>query len=495
MQKTFYSLLDDRTREADSLVCIGIDPHPQDVQGDDPVSLLDFCLRLIEATQEAAAVYKPNIAFFEQYGHLGIEVLQKVITSVPDDIPVILDAKRGDISSTAEAYARAVFQTLGASGVTVHPYLGRDAIEPFLTDPSRGVFLLCKTSNPGSGDLQDLEVKERGGIGDESPPGSFRLYEKVAILAQELNVRQNLGLVVGATHPVQLRRVRELVPELWFLVPGIGAQGGDLEAALEAGLREDGSGLLLNVSRSISRSAHPGRAALDLRDEINRVRERVVQARKKKPDPRLPSPLAGLADGLLEAGCVRFGQFKLKSGLESPIYIDLRQLASHPRLLEQVAAAYLPILGKLTFTRMAALPYAALPIATAISLQNGLPVIYPRKEVKAYGTKAEIEGEYSPGEKAVIIDDLATTGGSKFEAIEKLTQAGLQVEDVVVLIDRQSGATQSLAEAGFRMWSVFTIRDLLDYWESRGNVDRDDIQRTRNFLEGSQIDPADLKSG
>jgi uridine monophosphate synthetase len=155
--------------------------------------------------------------------------------------------------------------------------------------------------------------------------------------------------------------------------------------------------------------------------------------------------LATLADGLLEAGCVKFGDFTLKSGLKSPIYIDLRLIISHPKLLAQVAQAYLPLIRNLSFDRIAALPYAAIPIATAISLAGSYPMIYPRKEAKAYGTKAEIEGEYHPGETALVIDDLATTGGSKFEAIEKLTGAGLVVKDVVVLIDRQSGQ-RSLAQ-------------------------------------------------
>ena len=149
-----------------------------------------------------------------------------------------------------------------------------------------------------------------------------------------------------------------------------------------------------------------------------------------------------LADGLLDAGCIKFGEFTLKSGLISPIYIDLRMLVSYPGLLAVVAQSYLPLLSGLQFSRIAGLPYAAIPIATAISLAGNYPMIYPRKEVKAYGTKAEIEGEYHPGETIVVIDDLATTGGSKFEAIEKLTGAGLVVKDVVVLVDRQSGAKE-----------------------------------------------------
>ncbi len=185
--------------------------------------------------------------------------------------------------------------------------------------------------------------------------------------------------------------------------------------------------------------------------------------------------LSALADGLLSAGCIKFGDFTLKSGLKSPIYIDLRQIITYPKLLAQIAEAYLPILQRLTFDRLAGLPYAAIPIATAISLAGNYPMIYPRKEAKSYGTKAEIEGEYHAGETAVIIDDLATTGGSKFEAIEKLTGAGLIVKDVVVLIDRQSGAKESLAQAGYSMHAVLTISALLEYWESTGNVEKDKI--------------------
>jgi uridine monophosphate synthetase len=199
---------------------------------------------------------------------------------------------------------------------------------------------------------------------------------------------------------------------------------------------------------------------------------------------QLASHLSSLADELLAAGCIRFGEFTLKSGLRSPIYIDLRQIISHPRLLEQVGSAYLPILRALSFDRLAGLPYAAIPIATAVSLQGNYPMIYPRKEVKTYGTKAEIEGEFQAGETALVIDDLATTGGSKFEAIEKLTGAGLIVKDVVVLVDRQSGAKESLEQAGYSLHAVLTITQLLDHWERTGGVGKDKIEETRNFLKG-----------
>ena len=202
---------------------------------------------------------------------------------------------------------------------------------------------------------------------------------------------------------------------------------------------------------------------------------------------QLKSELSTLAEELLSAGCIKFGEFTLKSGLKSPIYIDLRQIITYPKLLAEIAQAYLPLLSNLQFSRIAGLPYAAIPIATAISLAGNYPMIYPRKEVKTYGTKAEIEGEYHAGETVVVIDDLATTGGSKFEAIEKLTGAGLVVKDVVVLVDRQSGAKESLAEAGYTMHAVLTIREMLDYWEQAGQVERGKIEATRKFLAASNV--------
>jgi uridine monophosphate synthetase len=195
--------------------------------------------------------------------------------------------------------------------------------------------------------------------------------------------------------------------------------------------------------------------------------------------------LSALADGLLSAGCIKFGEFTLKSGLKSPIYIDLRRIITYPKLLQQIAEAYLPVLHPLSFDRIAGLPYAAIPIATAISLQGNYPMIYPRKEVKTYGTKAEIEGDFHAGETVVVIDDLATTGGSKFEAIEKLTAVGLKVKDVVVFVDRQSGAKESLEQAGYSMHSVLSITQLLDYYESTGKVEKDKIEETRKFLKNS----------
>jgi uridine monophosphate synthetase len=484
---SFFSRLTRRVQEVDSLLCVGLDPHPDDLNTPTVEAIREFCLRIIEATEGSAAAYKPNIAFFEAYGADGIANLQQIIRSIPNDIPIILDAKRGDIASTAQAYARAAFQQLGADAITINPYLGHDAVEPFLEDAEHGVFLLCKTSNLGAGDLQDLAVIRQNNKPEMT--SSYFLYEEVALLAQEWNIKDNLGLVIGATQPEALRRVRLLVPEMWILTPGVGAQGGDLAASMQAGLRSDGLGMLIPISRGISQAADPRIAAEEIRTKIN-VHRKEFQTRPTKTPPstattKYSDDFVLLANGLLEAGCIKFGSYKLKSGIISPIYIDLRLLVSYPKLLEQVGRAYIPILEKLSFERLAGLPYTALPIATTISLQGNWPLIYPRKEAKTYGTKAEIEGIFRNGDRVVVIDDLVTSGESKFETIEKLTSAGMHVEDIVVLIDRQSGAREVLSNAGFRLHAVTTLTDLLDYYEESNKVPADKILMVREFLKTS----------
>lgn len=468
----FFSMLEDRARKTGSLLCVGLDAHPADLAAPTAQAARDFCLRLIEKTADIALAYKPNAAFFEVFGAEGWSALAEVIAAAPEGIPMVLDAKRGDISSTAEAYARAAFETLKAQAITLSPYLGYDSLKPFIKDPQKGIFLLCKTSNPGSGDLQDVTL-----AGVDFP---HTLYEKVASLASGWNTNNNIGLVAGATHPEALRRVRQAAPDLWILAPGVGAQGGDLQASLQAGLRPDGLGMLIPVSRSVARDPDPKAAAQRYLDAINQERKNLsARAPATAAEPEVPP---ALAEGLLQAGCIRFGNFTLKSGLQSPIYIDLRQLASYPALLSEVAKAYLPLLKGLQYDRLAALPYAAMPIATAISLQTGQPMLYPRKEAKAYGTKADIEGEFKEGETAVVIDDLTTTGSSKFEAIEKLTSAGLKVTDVVVLVDRQSGAAEALQQAGIKLHAVLTLTRLIDHWEKTGRIPAEQVQAVRQFL-------------
>jgi uridine monophosphate synthetase len=286
--ESFFSFLEKRVDDCSSLLCIGLDPHVSDIKEPSADSARDFCLNLVKQTSRYAAAFKPNAAFFEVFGADGWTALKEVIDSVQAEsnrmgsmIPVILDAKRGDIASTAEAYAKSTFENLDADCITLSPYLGKDSIEPFIQKAEKGIFLLCKTSNPGSGDLQDLMVLdgEKGKIqeGDLFPLSSFiPLYIKVAQLAQQWNTKNNIGLVVGATHVDALRRVRATAPDLWFLAPGVGAQGGELESALKAGLRKDGKGMLIPVSRGIARAEKPGLAAAELRDQILQIKSELI---------------------------------------------------------------------------------------------------------------------------------------------------------------------------------------------------------------------------
>jgi uridine monophosphate synthetase len=269
--ETFFSFLAKRVDDCSSLLCVGLDPHPSDLPAPTAAAARTFCLRLIKATASYAAAFKPNAAFFELYGPEGWAALKDVILAAQEQsdrlgsmIPVILDAKRSDIASTAEAYAKSAFENLGAHAITLNPYLGKDSIDPFLAYKEKGAFLLCKTSNPGAADLQDLSLEKVL----EPSQGSTRLYEYIAHLAQAWNTGNNIGLVVGATQPEALARVRAAAPDLWFLVPGVGVQGGDLETALKSGLRADGRGILINVSRGISRADDPARAAAEMREAI-----------------------------------------------------------------------------------------------------------------------------------------------------------------------------------------------------------------------------------
>ena len=267
--ETFFTLLEKRVDDSSSLLCVGLDPHVSDLAEPTAASALDFCLNLVKQTAPYAAAFKPNAAFFEVFGAEGWTALKQVIEAIHEEsqrlgslIPVILDAKRGDISSTAEAYAQSAFETLGAHCITLNPYLGHDSIEPFIKNPEKGVFVLCKTSNAGSMDLQNLLVLPPAA----DNPGPLYIY--VAHLAAQWNVKDNVGIVVGATHPQIMSNIRAAAPDLWFLAPGVGAQGGELESTLKSGLRADGRGMLIPVSRGISQAAKPAVAAAELRDQM-----------------------------------------------------------------------------------------------------------------------------------------------------------------------------------------------------------------------------------
>ena len=476
---SFYAKLEAAALRNDTLLCVGLDPTPEACPQqfnavNQPArkrssgsaeaicdSLLRWNLAVIEATSDLVCCYKPNIAFYEALGQPGMALLRQTIAAVPNEIPVLLDAKRGDIGSTAAAYARACFDELGVDAVTLSPYLGRDSIEPFAAYEGKGLFILCHTSNPSAGALQNLPVCS----------GDLPLFLQVA--KEAVSWSSNVGLVVGATYPGALADVRTVAPEAWLLVPGVGAQGGDLEAALAAGLRSDGMGALVAATRGITQAEDPRRAAQELKERINQVRssnQTMPSEADAAPAPHSHHQHRELIIGLAELGALQFGDFTLASGKRSSLYVDLRLLVSQPSLMQTAARAYARLLERLDCDRIAGIPYAALPIGAAVSLASGVPLIYNRKETKSHGLGKDIEGIWQPGERVVVIEDVITTGGSIVRSVELFRSAGLVVEDAGVLLDRQQGGVENLKNAGIRVHSVLALDEVLQLLASTGHI-------------------------
>ncbi|MFH1031668.1 MAG: orotidine-5'-phosphate decarboxylase [Chloroflexota bacterium] len=247
-----------------SLVCVGLDPDPELMP--EKVTVTEFNKAIIDATADLVCAYKPNFAFYEAMGEEGMAALRDTVKHIPTSIPIIGDAKRGDIGNTAKAYAKAIFSNLNFDAATVSPYLGFDSIEPFIQYKDKGVFILCRTSNAGALDFQALQIKDK----------NLSLFEMVARKASEWNKYGNIGLVVGATYPEELKLIRQSYPDMPILIPGVGAQGGDLALTIRYGVDAQGVKTIINSSRQIIYASRQKdfalaarRAAQTLRDQIN----------------------------------------------------------------------------------------------------------------------------------------------------------------------------------------------------------------------------------
>jgi orotidine-5'-phosphate decarboxylase len=266
---SFIEKLAGAVERNNSLICVGLDPDLSLM----PISdVAEFNRKIVAATQDLVCCYKPNLAFYEAMGAAGWDALRATLAAIPPDVPVIADAKRGDIGNTSAAYARAIFEDLGCDAMTVNAYGGKDAVEPFLEYADKGVIVWCRSSNPSAIDFQDLDVDYLG--------RTMPLWQAVVHKAREWNKAGNVGIVMGATFPSQLAEARELCPDMPILVPGIGAQEGALRDAVLAGLNERRDGAIISASRSILYASRDNdfamaarSAAAQLRDHVNRYRE------------------------------------------------------------------------------------------------------------------------------------------------------------------------------------------------------------------------------
>jgi len=470
---SFFDRISSRSTAINSLLCVGLDPHskeldlpPAATEEQRAEAAYQFCKRLIDATSPHAVAYKPNAAFFEALGtNLGCSTLRRVVDAIPDDILVLLDVKRGDIGSTAAAYAEACYdgeRGLKADGVTLSPLMGWDSVAPFVTGKysDKGAFVLCKTSNPGSNDLLALNLQNQ------------TLFEKIAELANEWSQKAEsespsssasaprLGLVVGATDPSALSAARKAAGQgTWILAPGVGAQGGDLDAACRAGLNDEGGCMLIPVSRGVSRAADPAAEALKLKEGINIARAAVLQGRAAKAaeaddgsdNTSIQPYQKEFIEFALKEGVLKFGSFVLKSGRTSPYFFNAGLFSSGSalsRLGRSYAAAIMASElvdkdGKVTFDVVFGPAYKGISlgalVCAALYSDFGVDVgfAYNRKEAKDHGEGGILVGaSMSDGKRVLIVDDVITAGTAIRESFTLLTKIGASPVGVAIALDR-----------------------------------------------------------
>ena len=413
---------------------------------------------LITETEKYVCAYKLSLGYYQSLGIPGLELLQQTLKIIPSEIPIILDVKHGDLN-TSTVFAQTIFADWQVDACTVSPYTGLDLVAPFLLYPGKAVFLLCATANPSAAVLQEYPNQEQP------------LYLKLVAEAQRWATPEQLGLEVGIM-PDMLAKIRQAAPERLILIQGDIAEENDitnpeeLTQLLAAGLNINGEGLFLPIPPKLLALKNPNHAIESLRDTINEQRLKVVEGSPTcelwLPDVSFlqHEPHRDLILQLYDIGCIIFGDHVQASGSIFPYYIDLRKIISIPQIFHKIVTAYSEILKDLEFDRIAGIPYGSLPTATGLALRLERPMIFPRKEVKAYGTGRLIEGHFQLGEKIVVVDDIMISGNSVIKGAEKLKSVGLQVEDIVVFIDHGRGVKDKLQENGYRGHSVLTLTEI-----------------------------------
>ena len=465
-----------------SILCVGLDPVWEKL----PVEykalgiaqgIFAYNRDIIDGTAGYAAAFKPQYKCYTAEGEDGIPALRLTcdyIKSKYPYIPVILDAKYADVGHVLERCAYEAFDLLKVDAVTAIPAPGRQALAPLFSRPGRGCFLVARLSNPGAGELQDIETAS----------GDPLYVEMARRISAEWNEARNIGLVAPATEPEVLGRVRRAAPDLPILCPGVGAQGGDLEAAVRAGLDTQGRGLLINVSRAIMEAADPGEAARHWHDRLQAARTSARGAQRTETR----GDLAGVVLEMFDIGAIRFEPTTLKSGLVSPYYNNLRILASYPRLMRKVAGLMAETMRRAGVRPdvLIGIAEAGIPLAVALSLHTGLPAGYVRSSAKAHGMKRLVEGAWREGATALLVDDVVSDGASKLEVLDHLRGAGLAVRDILVVIDRGQGGVQLMARHGLRCHPVVSMEDALGILLEGGRITTAQADEARRFMREAQ---------
>ncbi|WP_019507246.1 bifunctional orotidine-5'-phosphate decarboxylase/orotate phosphoribosyltransferase [Pleurocapsa sp. PCC 7319] len=454
-----------------SLLVVGLDANPEMIsskyfQGDEE-SLIEqieaLLLRIIAATSDRVCAYKPTLGFYQALGGKGLQLLERILPAIPKSIPIILDAKHGDLN-TSTVLAKTIFEQWQVDAVTLTPYAGQDHAAPFLVYSDKAVFILSHTSNPQAKTLQEYPNQEQP------------LYLQVVKEAQSWATPQQLYLEVGTTSPEVLGKIRAIAPERTIFLRSLWSKKSNLESLVNMGLDQNGAGLLIPVPQDFLSSNNLAQEIADLNQKINAYRESKINQGSSceiwTSNVCLLNqhPYQDLILQLFDIGCLLFGEYVQASGATFSYYIDLRKIISNPQIFNQVINAYGDIVQKLEFDRIAGIPYGALPTATGLAMNLQRPMIFPRKEVKAHGTRRLIEGNFNSGEKVVVIDDILISGKSVMEGADKLKSAGLNIEDIVVFIDHEGGVKDRLANNGYRGHSVLSISEITETLYESGRI-------------------------
>ena len=475
----FFDKLSAAIARNQSLLFVGLDPNPEMMptrycsKGDSESiirGLWDWLQYQIAQTSDFVCAYKPTLGFYQALGVLGLELLQQTLKAIPAHIPIILDAKHSDLN-TSTIFARTIFQEWQVDAITLSPYAGQDQVAPFLVYPGKAVFVLCCTSNPAATLLQQYPTTE-------SP-----FYLHIVKESKTWGTPEQLGLEVGTTVPDVLARIRAVAPERLIMARSIWAEGGNLTNILAAGLNASGDGLLIPVPQDMLASDNASEQVQSLREEVISARIEIVREGSSTCSVWLPDvcllnqhPQLDLILQLYDIGCIMFGNFVQASGATFPYYVDLRKIISNPQIFHQILNAYADILKNLSFDRIAGIPYGSLPTATGLALRLNRPMIFPRKEVKAHGTRRLIEGNFHPGETVVVVDDILISGKSAMEGAQKLESAGLNVHDIVVFMDHGQGVKDRLQENGYRAHAVLTISEITETLYQAGRINEEQFR-------------------